>query len=58
VTIARFGQALCLLGIVNRAATPEPHDYQTDNAAMSTLMRTLRNLRKVGFKVLHFYSVH
>jgi hypothetical protein len=23
----------------------------TDNAAMSTLMRTLRNLRQIGFKV-------
>jgi hypothetical protein len=34
-----------------RRTSDEHHDYPTDNAAMSTLMRTLRNLRKIGFKV-------
>jgi hypothetical protein len=41
------------LGIVNReaATSDERHDSRTANAAMSTLMRTLRNLRKIGIKV-------
>jgi hypothetical protein len=42
-----------VLGIVNResATSDEHHNRRTDDAAMSTLMRTLRNLRRVGLKV-------
>lgn len=41
------------LGIVNRinGSRMTDTDNETYNAAMSTLMRTLRNLRKIGFKV-------
>jgi hypothetical protein len=37
--------------VVNERFTTGPQDDSTYNAAMSTLMRTLRNLRQIGFKV-------
>jgi hypothetical protein len=47
-----------MLGTVNAATSiREHHRKQADNAAMSTLMRTLRNLRRVGFKVRVTHSL-
>jgi hypothetical protein len=60
VKLTRFRESVVsALGIVNRESTSdEHHDTRTDSAAMSTLMRTLRNLRKVGIKVHSIHSIH
>lgn len=47
------------LGIIHRELQhPTASTVGQNTAAMSTLMRTLRNLRKIGLKVSTFHSYH
>lgn len=57
--LTRIALVPMTLGIIHRELQhPTASTVGQNTAAMSTLMRTLRNLRKIGLKVSTFHSYH